>query len=353
MTNKYFFRILAVITSIFLMVSCGGGEGPSLPDSDQLVVKQISHNIAIPSNITLAFKVEKSNGEPVSGLQTGDLNADGTENLNFEIWENNYKISQDEATARINPDSGDFEYFVFILLDLSASILNSGLEETKAGVSSLIESLFSKGFQNESLNIKLGFFDGSSTIQVIQAFTNDKTLLLQKIDDITSDISHDPSTNLYGATIQGIEELNNTIQDSENSEEKFIVAGSLVLFTDGTDQAARNTFTQAKEAISNAHQNAKIFTIGLGNEIDESVLKTIGRDGYKKAEEAEDLSDTFVELADLITQETESYYVLRYCSPKRGGTSNSLKLIVKKDGLQGETSLNFNAEDFVSGCVIE
>ena len=350
--TKSFLLALSLAGLSFLLVACGGG-GESDEETQKLVIKQLNHDVRTPANITVAFKVETNKGEPVPGLQTGDFSNDGTENDNFEIWENGSKISQDESLAKIDPDTGDFDYYIYLLLDLSQSILNNSLEETKEGAVTLVEDLFSKGFRTDNLKIKIGYFDGSQDIKVIQGFSNDKELLIDEINKISEDTSNDPSTNLYGSVINAITELNTTITDSQNAEEKYIVAGSLVVFTDGTDQAARNTFAEAQKAVSSAHANAKIFTIGLGGEVNEDILDAIGKDGYKQSDDAAGLSATFGEIADLIVKETESYYVLRYCTPKRAGTNNQLKLIAKKDGLQGETTLTFSAENFGSGCIIE
>ena len=43
----------------------------------------------------------------------------------------------------------------------------------------------------------------------------------------------------------------------------------IVIFTDGTDQAARFTEQEALTAVNNADENISFFTIGLGDEIDE------------------------------------------------------------------------------------
>ena len=54
--------------------------------------------------------------------------------------------------------------------------------------------------------------------------------------------------------------------------------GTLVVFTDGTDRAAR---VAEGEMISRLDDSGyDVFAIGVGNEIDESVLNDIGRSGY-------------------------------------------------------------------------
>lgn len=346
-------RTLLVMLFVMTVLISGCGGGGSSEEQDRLVVRQLNYEVKAPANVTVAFKVETNAGIPVAGLDTGDFTTAGAENVNFEIWENKNKISQDESFAKIDPDSGDFDYYVYLLLDLSQSILNNSLEETRLGALTLVEDLYSKGFRTDNLKVKVAFFDGSDAVQVIQGFTSDKDTLIAEINKIDEDTSNDPSTNLYGAVVQAVDELNTTIQTSQDNEEKYIVAGSLVVFTDGTDQANRTSKSEAIAAVNNANNNAKIFTIGLGGETNEAVLDEIGKSGYKKAENAESLVETFSEIANLITQETESFYILRYCSPKRGGATNTLTLKVQKDGLVGETSLVFNADDFVSGCVIE
>ena len=348
---KNVFCAVALIAAFSLLSACGGGS--SSDDKPRLVIKQINHDVKTPANVTVAFKVENSNGDPVPGLQTGDFTNAGEENANFEIWENGSRISQDESFAKIDPDTGDFDYYVYLLLDLSKSILNNSLEETKLGATTLVEDLFSKGFRRDNLTIKIGYFDGSNEIRIIQDFSNDKDALISSIEEITKDTSSDPSTNLYGAVVDAITELDTTIENNQKTEEKYIVAGSLVIFTDGTDQANRVSLADTLKAVKSSRPNNKIFTIGLGGETNEDILNQIGKDGFRQSEDAQRLSEIFGEIASLIVQETESYYVLRYCTPKRAGEANELKLVAKKENLIGETTLIFNAENFTSGCVIE
>ncbi|MDX1811916.1 MAG: VWA domain-containing protein, partial [Gammaproteobacteria bacterium] len=249
--------VVLMLGVVGLLTACGGGS-----DSDSstaapktLVIKTLNPADKIadyPSNITVAFKVETSDGQPVAGLQTGDYNANGMENQNFEIWEDGNKISQDESQAKIDPDTGDFDYYVYLLLDLSQSILSNSLEETKQGAATLVENLFSQGFRRDNLRIKIAFFDGNSAVHIIQDFSNDKETLLAEINNIDSTISSDGSTNLYGAVISAVKELNTTLQDSQSDQAKYIAAGSLVVFTDGTDQANRRSFTEVLNTIKTA-----------------------------------------------------------------------------------------------------
>ena len=64
-------------------------------------------------------------------------------------------------------------------------------------------------------------------------------------------------------------------------EELPLRFGTLVVFTDGTDRAARVPQQEMLDAVNNS--NYSVFAIGLGAEIDEEELDGIGRDGTAKA----------------------------------------------------------------------
>ena len=127
-------------------------------------------------------------------------------------------------------------------------------------------------------------------------------------------MSSDNSTNLYGAVIQGIEVASTKL--SQTREQNEVGSSAVVIFTDGTDQANRNTRGQASEAVKNADRDIAIYTIGLGGEIDETILREIGKTSFVSASNIGELLDKFREIGDLINGKANSYYLLEYCSPK-------------------------------------
>ena len=94
-----------------------------------------------------------------------------------------------------------------------------------------------------------------------------------------------------------------------------------------------------------------MYKIGLGGEIDEETLEAIGADGFVSASNLEELVPKFQEIADLVRDEAGSYYLLEYCSPKRGG-ENELGIRVSDGNDAGVLTMSFSASGFTSGCRI-
>jgi uncharacterized protein YegL len=124
-----------------------------------------------------------------------------------------------------------------------------------------------------------------------------------------------------------------------------------VVFTDGTDQAARRTLDEALKAVNSVDQNTSVYTIGLGNEIDENVLEKIGKDGYFQADDMNELIQTFEEVANTIVADLNSHYMLEYCSPKRKGL-HELKIVIYREGKGCSLTTCFCADNFTGGCKV-
>ncbi|NVK82879.1 MAG: hypothetical protein HWE21_01085, partial [Cytophagia bacterium] len=95
-----------------------------------------------------------------------------------------------------------------------------------------------------------------------------------------------------------------------------------------------------------------IYTIGLGQEIDEGTLRAIGKTSFVSAVNIGELLDKFKEIGDLINGKANSYYLLEYCSPKRNG-SNQLTIEANKGALKGSSNTFFDASDFNGSCSLQ
>jgi hypothetical protein len=193
-------------------------------------------------------------------------------------------------------------------------------------------------------------FDGRSTIQLIADFSATKNSVTTAIDGITCDgtkLCADPSTNLYGAVVQALDQLDSTIKNAKSS----LTLGSLVIFTDGTDQASRITREAARSRIDFS-PNDMVQTIGLGNEIDQSVLGAdgVGRDGFQFAADDSSLVEAFQKAATKILNLANSYYEARYCSPRRAG-QHELTVNAVNGGAAGRLTAPYSADNFGATCV--
>ncbi len=335
-TSKLF---LSTLISLFFISACGDDDG----GSPSLTVSIEDQFVNLPSNVSVFFRVEDGAGNGVAGLTESE----------FTIYENGSEISEFEATRKIQPNAQVFDYHITLLLDLSGSVLQSeSLTALKDAAKGFIDEVVpEEGAVNAgAIKMEIWWFDGSANIKQLQATSTNATTLKASIDDITPEMSSDNSTNLYGAVIQGIEVASTKLSQTRDQNE--IGSSAVVIFTDGTDQANRNTRGQAAEAVQNADRDIALYTIGLGGEIDETILREIGKTSFVSASNIGELLDRFREIGDLINGRANSYYLLEYCSPKRSG-SNQLTIEVTQGALNGSANSFFDASDFNGSCTLQ
>lgn len=303
----------------------------------------IDHSTELPAKVRLFFQIdaEKLNAASVSG------------DPDFEIYENGLRISEFESQSRIRRERGEFLYSSVLLLDLSGSVLFSDLTSLKEAASSFIERTIPHASDDlyGTREMAIYWFDGAEDLHLLVPFTEDREELLTGIASITDQISEDPSTNLNGAVIKGLKLMEQRVEEMGDKLE-MAIAGSVVLFTDGTDQAARNTTAQALDAVNNASVEHSIFTIGLGSEIDNVILSRLGKNGFEMATDSLELKEKFLAVAERLERQANSYYVLEYCSPKRAGT-HKLRLNAIYEKFHGSFETVFSAEGFTGGCKID
>ncbi|MDM8551855.1 hypothetical protein QUF72_17360 [Desulfobacterales bacterium HSG2] len=361
-TSQSLKAVIIIGLCVLCVVSCGDSNGNDDDDDSAtetcdcsssatveksgLVLSLADQDEETPANVSVLFKVETDNDEPVI-----DLNVS-----NVRIFEDGESISEYESQLAILPKPGKFTSYTLLLLDLSGSVLESeSLPELKKAAEGFVNAMMPDPGDDDFGEIEIGiwWFDGATNIHQLASFTTDSYRLITEIDTIDENISSDSSTNLYGAVIQGIDRVENLADEKENS----ISVGSLVIFTDGKDQAGRKTKEVALNAVDNADEDISVYSIGLGGEIDEPTLKLIGRDDFVFAEDIDELVTQFEKIANNIREDVKSYYLLEYCSPKRKG-SHDLKISVMhedpvtQDTLSGSMTTCFCAEGFKGGCEV-
>lgn len=357
-------RYFGVLSLLFLIFSCGNadddinldlnfGEGLgkgkpvdeclNLGESD-LVLSIQEQYTTLPGKVSILFKVSDTDGDPVSGLEANQ----------FTIYEQGRNddcfntISTSESLARISSNSQIFNSSTLLVLDLSNSVLSSSLDELKMASVSFVNNVMPSTTQ-ESYKMAIYWFDGEDELHVLKPLTSSKQDLVEAINAITTDISNDPSTDLYGAVIKSTNIAEDLLQDS--IQEEIISAASVVVFTDGTDQASRYTEEAALKKVDEANPNISFFTIGLGAEIDTQVLMDIGKTFSVFAGNAEELENTFNDISIRVSERANSFYLFEYCSPKRDGSGeNNLAIRVVDGSRQGAVQTKFDAKGFTGGC---
>ena len=316
---------LTCVLALFVLTGCGGGGLKLTP------VKSTANK---PSNVAVYFKVETSGGEPVGGLAAEQ----------FKIYEDGSLVSQNESKQTIlNPEVAASHY-TLLLVDMSGSV--SGDPEA---VATLVDAAgaFTERVE-KSQKVAVYTFDGSEDIHPIAPFESPGGAHAS-VQSLKGYKPQDPSTNLNGAVIRGVAELDKALAHAEHPM-KF---GTLVVFSDGTDRAARIPKDQMRKAVKDSPY--QIFAIGLGSELQESELKDIGKDGTAKAADKTTVVKAFDEIAKKIEGSTKAYYLLSYCSPSRAGLHEvkveaSYKDADGKTERTGTLKSEFDAAGFTHGC---
>ncbi len=313
---------------------------------------------SLPARVSLLFGVDTCGGKPVAGLPASA----------FVLTEDGRRVSDFESQQVVRAQGQQSAMFSVVLLDMSGSLLKSGqFPELKSAAGRYLTAVLGAGAGQQ---VAVYTFDGRAEPQRVVPFTSDLNQALRGLD--TLDVREcsaaadcagfadrrscagwrciDDSTNLYGAFVSALQQLDAKVAQADVRWKD----AALVVFTDGTDQAGRASVHDAFAALSKS--TAHLFSVGLGAEVDEAVLRALGRSGYFPASRAEELGQAFTAVADKVTSLANRFYVLDYCSPKRAGT-HTLKVTVTAtlpDGrvATGGLSKDFDATGFGSGCAI-
>lgn len=322
-------RATAALSLLALAMSACGGGG--------LKVTGIRSAQTRPSNVAAYFKVQTSSGDPVGGIKAEE----------FKIYEDDQPVSEHESKQVIlNPDVA-VSHYTMLLVDMSGSVAESGAIDNVVDAAAAFTERVEK-----TQKVGVYAFDGCEKLHPIAPFQSPggATAAVRSLKGYKPD---DPSTNLNGAIVKGLEELDSQLSRAEHP----IKFGTLVVFSDGTDRAARVERKQMDEALDKASDEKKyeVFAIALGSEMQESELKRIGKSGTAKAENKEEVVKAFEKIAQKIEATQKSYYLLSYCSPSRAG-KHKVKIEANWKGEDGKSNKSgafeseFDATGFTHGC---
>ncbi|MCC7385742.1 MAG: VWA domain-containing protein [Deltaproteobacteria bacterium] len=325
------------LTSLLL---AGAACGPALPEGPVeepcagMRLEVIDQAVAPPANVAARVRVTSCEGEPLPAR---------LDPTSFLLAEDERVLSEFEAQRLIKPLDRDTVQLAVVALDLSGSVVRSGLrDEMVAGARGLVDALAPKH------KVAIFGFDGRPDLIPFTYFTQDPIELHSALDVLVEAPLVDDSTNLHGAVINAVALLDEAIRIE--AEKDRVAQGSLVIFTDGSDRAGRQTMSEATEAVSDSEHAA--FTIGVGAEIDPATLETLGPDGHVVAGDASQLVGAFERVAALVKARAETDYLVSYCSPARAG-AHLLEVRATSGERAGDVTIAFEADGFGAGCAPE
>ena len=274
-----------------------------------------------PCFVNTVYSVIDENGKGVDYLGNPD----------FFVREDGNPISKSESFAYVRKQSTiPFGLKTVLLIDNSISLSTSDIDYIKTAAKSFVSRLIPE--QEMAIYV----FSDQSTMLV--DFTKDKNELIAAINNITLGF---PSTNLYGSIITCLNKWNNRYTTS------YIEEGNLIVFTDGTD--TQGSYTERQVLVVKG--NKTVFTIGLGNELNEDALNNIAAPrSVHKLNTISQLENTFDEIQNDIIKYANSFYLLKYMSPKRSG-KHTLQLYINDNNNTGADAVlesEFSAYHFKS-----
>lgn len=314
---------LALCSLLASAVGCAGLQLTSIKMTQQK-----------PSNVAVYFKVRAQGGDPVAGL-TADK---------FRIYEDGQLVSQYESKQTIlNPEVAAVHY-TLLLVDMSGSVTESGTTpDLIAAVTAFTDRV------EKQQKVAIYAFDGSADLYPIVPFTDQPGSARAGAQQLASFKPKDPSTNLNGAVVKALDELDNSLGKARQPL-KF---GTLVVFTDGTDHANRVSESDMRQHIR--EKPFDVFAIGLGAEIRPPQLEAVGKSGTALAADKNAIVKAFDDVGAKVDARTKSYYLLSYCSPARAGKHEvRIEAAVKDPDGQNEKTgslkSDFDATGFAPGC---
>lgn len=285
--------------------------------SDGYVLVDHSFQTESPSIIKLLFQVLDLDGNGVD-----DLNIN-----NLQVLEDGEPISPAESNLQITKRTeNNYVLRTVLMLDNSTS-LGSNIADIRSAALEFVS--------NKAPNQEIAIYEFSEDANMLVDFTSNISELNNAILNFNEGF---PTTNLYGAVVEGAEQWDDEI-GLDN-----IVQGSMIVFTDGEDTQGSHTLNEALNAI----EGKQVYTVGLGTELDTDVLNLIGTSGFYSIGEIDELSQTFLTIEEEIKMFANSFYWLQYTSPKRGNSDHTLRVGVIGNPNQSYITGEFNSAGFFS-----
>lgn len=315
------FLLATIAFFSWFVIGCGG-----------LNVRLINAAQKKPNNVWMFFTVDAGKDKPVGGLVAED----------FEISEDGSVVSVFESKQTIqNPEVAAVMY-TMLLVDMSGSITESGQADALVDAAKSFADRVGK-----AQKVGVYAFDGSPQIHSVVPFTEAQGSVDGGLEGLRKYKPKDPSTNLHGAVVEGLRTLKKEL-DKDKRPLKF---GTLVVFSDGADRAARVTRDEMKaEMDKEEYENYEMFAIGVGaeKEIGQANLGEIGRNGTETANDRAKIKETFDRMAARLEAHMKRFYLLSYCTPARKGTHVvAIKATSRRDPEgTGAVEWEFNADGF-------
>lgn len=295
-------------------------------------LEKLSFEAELPSVINVLFQAKDRFDNAIAGLQTSD----------FQILEDNEPVSVAETSLSIVPrEELPFSLRTVLMVDTSSSISPSDLDQIKAALLSLIVDVDGSSLLLPQQEIAIYSFN--DTVTLLRDFSSNTEGLVSTIENIQPAIAITP-TDFFGAAITGAGQVEDSFDINQ------ITQGAVIIITDGTDTAGRNSLNDAIDAV----KDKSVYTLGVGNEISADTLGRIGTAGTFSLGSFDQLNSALATINQQVVDSANSFYFLNYASPKRRAEGNAssihdIRLLVLNNANRGSSATitdSFDSSEF-------
>lgn len=273
-------------------------------------------------------------------FQVTDMTKHGVTNLaaqNFDVYEDGIPLSSESSLQITKRDQLPYKLQTVLMLDNSSS-LTDNITSIRNGAVRFVQNILP--------GQEVAIYQFSENPELLQDFTSDKALLLKALDKYQPGYN---TTNLYGSVVVGASRWDDRYTTDD------VLQGTMIIFTDGkeTSHPTQNALAEALNAVS----KKIVFTIGYGgkDQLDADVLTALGTAGSFSSTDITQVENQFVEIQKSISDYVNSFYLMTYKSPRRGGGDYTLTIRIKNNAYTGDGSYitgKYNSTGFYSGKII-
>jgi hypothetical protein len=234
-------------------------------------------------------------------------------------------------------------FHTVLLLDLG----HASTEENKRQLAKAASSFVRKVRQRQPVTVLV--FEGSARTRLVGDFTTEPNGSgPEQLDNLLAMAPADPSRNLRGAVLDGLDALDSRLEKSTRP----VHVGTLVVFSRGPDVAGRISQTDFDQRLRNT--DYQLVYLDVQGDTGDDVTDVLARRNRVDSQASDTLPIAFEEAGALANRLTQQYYLISYCSPARAST-RQLRIEVRVPGGENETETDsidteFDATGFTPGC---
>ncbi|MDP3275376.1 MAG: VWA domain-containing protein [Deltaproteobacteria bacterium] len=256
----------------------------------------------------------------------------------FSVLEDGNAISPNESRATLLDPMTVAAHHTIVLVDASGTVSRAGfLPAVAQGVRTFLERI------GERQHVSVYAFDGESTLRLV-GVQGAPAQVAASLGDLATLAPRDSSTNLHGAVILGMQQLDRDLANAPQPL-KF---GTLVVLTASRDIAHRMTASSMSDAVTASSHT--IYAAGVGPDTDVQTLRSVGRTDHFYNADPEQVSAVLTPIADRISGRAARHYFLSYCSPSRADRHRVRIEAREESGAFGGAEFELDATGFRTGC---